>query len=305
MTGLRGVYVPIPTFFKPNEDLDLEALERHIAYLANTGIAGLIFLGSMGEAVHLSDQERITLVQEGKKLIAKYNPALTLIAGTSAASARQTIQLAKDAASAGAKYALILPPSFYRGNITSEALYAFYTAVADQSPLPVIIYNYPGVCQGVDVDVQTIARLSRHKNIVGVKGTDGNIGKVGYLAEHTDPNEFALLAGSADFFLPALSVGAVGLVPGLGNLLPRACVEVQTLYEGGNLKEASALQKKLVKPDDAFARWHGLPGVKASMDKLLGYGGPTRLPLLPITAEQTDVVTKALLEGFEIERSLA
>ena len=183
-----GVFVPIPSFFKPEtEDLDLEALEKHVKYMCNTGIAGIIFMGSTGEAVHLSDEERITSITKGREFIQKYDPSVKVLAGCGTQSARGTIKLAKDAAQAGAEYVLVLPPSYYKPSMTSDALYEFFKRVADESPVPVVIYNYPGVTQGVDVDVETIVKLAKHPNIVGIKGTDGNIGKVGYVAHRITP----------------------------------------------------------------------------------------------------------------------
>lgn len=188
MTSLgRGVFVPVPTFFKENEDLDLEAFDKHVEYLANSGIAGIVVLGSMGEAVNLSDEERIQVIQQCSNSVSKYNPNLKIIAGTSSQSARNTITYTKQAAEAGAGFTLILPPSFYKGSMDHDALLQFYTTVADQSPLPVVIYNYPGVCQGLDLSIPLLVELSKHKNIVGVKGTDGNVGKMANLVNKTNP----------------------------------------------------------------------------------------------------------------------
>ncbi|CAO3591750.1 unnamed protein product [Absidia cylindrospora] len=284
--------------------LDYATLEKHIAYLANTGISGVIFQGSTGEAVHLTDEERDEIISKGKAFIEKYDPSIKVLAGTGAGSARLTVKLTRDAAQAGAAYALVLPPSYYRGNMDSQAFYDFFVKVADESPIPIVIYNYPGVTQGLDIDTPTLARLAKHQNIVGIKGTDGNIGKVGYLTEHTRGENFTLLAGSADFFLPALSVGAVGCVPGLANVMPRACVELLRLYQAGEYKAASELQVKLVLPDDALARWYGLPGVKAGLEHFVGYGGPCRIPLRNVTQEQKDKIVEAVTPSFAIEQSL-
>ncbi|CDS09139.1 hypothetical protein LRAMOSA10499 [Lichtheimia ramosa] len=302
----RGVFVPIPTFFKDNEDLDFDALEKHIQHLSNKGLAGIIFLGSMGEAVHLSDEERRQVIAKGAELVKIYDSSIKVLAGASAGSARHTIELTKQAADAGAEYVLVLPPSYYRGNVDSEAIETFFTRVADQSPVPVVIYNYPGVTQGVDITVQSLEKLAKHPNIVGVKGTDGNIGKVGYLGARIKPEDnFALLAGSADFFLPALAVGAVGVVPGLGNVAPRACVEVQRLFESGKLEAATKLQQQLVEPDDALARWYGNPGVKAGMNRVLGWGGLPRCPLRLPSNDQIDRIVQAVNTAVSIENSLA
>lgn len=188
MTSLgRGVFVPVPTFFKENEDIDFEAFDQHIKFLANSGIAGIVVLGSMGEAVNLSEEERTQVIQQCTASVQKHNGGLKIIAGTSAQSARTTVAYTQAAAKAGAGFALILPPSFYRGAIDHDGLYQYYTNVADQSPIPVIIYNYPGVCQGLDVSVKLLVELSKHKNIIGVKGTDGNVGKMANLVKKTNP----------------------------------------------------------------------------------------------------------------------
>lgn len=184
----KGIYVPIPNFFKANEDLDFEGLEKHIQYLANTGLSGIIFQGSTGEAVCLTDEERVEVIKKGRELIQKYDPSLKVLAGTGAQSARLTIKLTRDAAAAGAEYALVLPPSYYKPAMTSKAIYEFYKKVSEESPIPIIIYNYPGVTQGIDIDVQTLVQLAKLPNIVGIKGTDGNIGKVGYIAGRIQPS---------------------------------------------------------------------------------------------------------------------
>ncbi|RCI04932.1 hypothetical protein CU098_012002 [Rhizopus stolonifer] len=304
MTSLgRGVFVPVPTFFKENEDLDLEAFDQHIKFLSNSGIAGVVVLGSMGEAVTLSEAERAEVIKQCTASVKKYNPNLKVIAGTSAQSAKTTIAYIEQAASCGAGYALILPPSFYRGAINDDALIYFYTKVADHSPLPIIIYNYPGVCQGVDISVDVLARLSKHKNIIGVKGTEGNVGKMANLANKTNPNEVTLLAGSTDFFLPELLIGAVGLIPGSGNVFPSLCVEVQKLYESGKLEEAIQLQRKLVEADDALCRWHGIPGTKSFLQSRLGYGqGIVRNPLQKASETNAQSIEKAVDEAWALEK---
>ncbi|KAL9560125.1 hypothetical protein MBANPS3_000089 [Mucor bainieri] len=304
MTSLgRGIFVPVPTFFKENEDLDLEAFDKHIEYLANSGLAGIVVLGSMGEAVNLSDEERVQVIQQCSDSVKKYNPSLKIIAGTSSQSARNTITYTKQAAEAGAGFVLVLPPSFYKGSMDHDALYQFYTTVADQSPLPVVIYNYPGVCQGIDLSIPLLVELSKHKNIVGVKGTDGNVGKMANLVNKTNPQDVTLLAGSADFFLPELLIGAVGLIPGAGNIFPSLCVQVQVLYENNKLQEAIALQKKLVEADDALCRWHGIPGIKSFIQKKLGYGqGVCRNPLQKASQANAAAIEEAVDAAWLLEQ---
>ncbi|GAA5809950.1 hypothetical protein MFLAVUS_003365 [Mucor flavus] len=306
MTSLgRGIFVPVPTFFKANEDLDLVAFDQHIQYLANTGIAGIVVLGSMGEAVNLSEEERGLVITQAYQSIKKYNHTLKLIAGTSAQSARTTISYTKQAAQHGAQFTLILPPSFYRGAVDEEAILNFFRTVADNSPLPVVIYNYPGVCQGLDLSVKVLTQLSKHHNIIGVKGTDGNVGKMANLVQKTDPGEVTLLAGSADFFLPELVIGVVGLIPGAGNVLPGLCVQVQSLYEQGNAKEAGELQLKLVEADDALCRWFGIAGTKSYIQSRLGYGGGIcRNPLRLASEENATSIAAVVDEVWKLEQAL-
>ncbi|KAK4521978.1 oligosaccharyltransferase complex subunit epsilon [Mucor velutinosus] len=304
MTSLgRGVFVPVPTFFRENEDLDLEAFDKHIEYLANSGIAGIVVLGSMGEAVNLSDDERVQVIRQCSDSVQKYNRSLKIIAGTSSQSARNTITYTKQAAEAGAGFVLVLPPSFYKGSMDHDALYQFYTTVADHSPLPVVIYNYPGVCQGLDLSIPLLVELSKHKNIIGVKGTDGNVGKMANLVNKTNSEDVTLLAGSVDFFLPELLIGAVGLIPGAGNVFPSLCVQIQVLYEDNRLQEAIALQKKLVEADDALCRWHGIPGIKSFIQKRLGYGhGVCRNPLQKASQANATAIEEAVDAAWLLEQ---
>jgi L-threo-3-deoxy-hexylosonate aldolase len=183
----RGIYIPIPTFFNQDEELDLVALDQHIAYLSKTGISGLVVLGSMGEGVALTEQERFKVIEQSAKSVSKHNPDLKIIAGTSAQSAKATLHLTEMAAKAGAHFCLVLPPSYYKTAIDDVGIEKFYRQIADTSPLPLVIYNYPGVSQGVDVGVKLVVKLSKHPNIVGLKATDGSVGKMSDLVRKTDP----------------------------------------------------------------------------------------------------------------------
>lgn len=165
-TPLRpGVYCPTVTFFHADtEELDIPAIRKHAVRLAKAGLVGLVTMGSNGEAVHLTREERKTVTRESRSALdeAGYKN-VTIIAGASEQSVRGTVELAKECAEAGAEYVLIVPPSYYRyvvGN--DESIYEFFTAVADQSPLPVILYNYPGAVAGIDMDSDLIIRISQH-----------------------------------------------------------------------------------------------------------------------------------------------
>ncbi|CAF1195772.1 unnamed protein product [Didymodactylos carnosus] len=301
-----GVYVPVPTFFTKddNEELDLPTLEKHVDYLCSSGIMGIVFLGSTGEAVHLSNEERVEVIRTGSKLIKEKYPTLKSIAGCSAQSVRGTVQLIKEAANAGAQYALVLTPSYYLAWTDANIIKTFYTSVADQAPIPIIIYNYPGVTQLIDIDANAIIELARHPNIVGIKCTDGNVGKAGYLVEHTHEVDFTIMAGSADSFFPFLAVGAHGCVPGFGNIAPRACVQLQNLWNEGKIKEVQELQQKLIGSDHALFRFYGVSGLKSALEKVRGYGGKARNPMRSVTSDEQKRVLDGIKVGLDIETTL-
>lgn len=308
-----GIYVPIPTFFhnEPSDEqpIDVDTITRHVQYLCSAGVHGVVCMGSTGEAVHLTEDERQLVIRTARKAIDDSSSKAKVLAGCSHESVRGTLHLVEQAAKAGADYAMILPPSYFlTWTNRSDVIYSFYTKVADKSPLPIVIYNFPGVTQQMDITQETIVKLAAHPNIVGIKCTDGNVGKAAYVCAHTDPKKFTLMSGSADSFLPFLTVGAQGCVPGFGNVAPRTVVHLFDLYtkhSANQWKELQDLQGKIAGPDHAFFRWNGISGLKSTLQKVLGYGGLPRAPLLPTSQEQQESIVKAIEPGLEIERQLA
>ncbi|CAF0805249.1 unnamed protein product [Adineta ricciae] len=309
-----GIYVPIPTFFldTPADDqpVDVDTVARHVQFLCSAGVHGVVCMGSTGEAVHLNEDERQLVVRTARKAIDESASKAKLIAGCSHESVRGTLRLIKQAAEAGAEYAMVLPPSYFLTWTVnrSDVLASFYTKVADKAALPVIIYNFPGVTQQMDTPQETIVKLASHPNIVGIKCTDGNVGKAGYVCEHTDPKQFTLMSGSADSFVPFLTIGAQGCVPGFANVAPRVLVHLFNLYRNHSQdkwEEIQRIQGRIVGPDHAFFRWNGISGLKATMQKVLGYGGLPRAPLVPTSTEQQESIVKAIEPALEIERDLA
>ncbi|UJR27478.1 hypothetical protein I4U23_008763 [Adineta vaga] len=312
-----GIYVPIPTFFQDQPDgeqpVDVDTITRHVQFLCSAGVHGIVCMGSTGEAVHLTEDERQLVIQTARKAIDQSSSSSSktkLIAGCSQESVRGTIHLIEQAAKAGAEYAMVLPPSYFLAwtSNRSDVITSFYTKVADKSPIPVVIYNFPGVTQQMDTTQETIVKLAAHPNIVGIKCTDGNVGKAAYVCEHTDPKQFTLMSGSADSFVPFLTIGAQGCVPGFANVAPRVLVHLFDLYTNHSKdqwEEIQRIQRRIVGPDHAFFRWNGISGLKSTMQKVLGYGGLARTPLLPTSEEQRDSIIKAIEPALEIERELA
>lgn len=279
-----GIYPPLPTFFDDNDELDLVTLRRHIQRLAESGIAGYVLMGSNGEAVHLSSDERTRLISAAREYIQADN-STPLIAGCGDQSTRGTILQCRQAAACGADVALILPPFYFRGRMDTTALLAHYRAVADASPLPLLIYNMPANTAGLDLDAATICALAEHPNILGVKDSAGNIAKLVQIVAKA-PATFRVYAGSAGYLLPALAVGAVGAVAALANVFPDEVCEVQAFFEAGQLEEARLQQARIVAANTAVTTTYSVPGLKAALELTVGYGGRPRLPLQPLTAEE-------------------
>jgi 4-hydroxy-2-oxoglutarate aldolase len=297
--AIAGIYPPVPTFFHPNEDLDLETLSRHIRRLSEHGIVNFVALGSNGEAVHLDEGERRTVISAIRESAGE---RAQILAGAGALSTRETITLCRLAAQAGADLALVIPPGHFRSQMTTAALRAHYLAVADASPLPVVLYNMPGNTAGVDLDAETAIVLSSHPNIVGMKDSGGDLAKLAQIAANVEPS-FKMLAGSAGFLLPALAVGATGAIAALANIAPSECLQLLALWQEGRLVEARSLQARLVPVNTAVTSGYGVPGLKAALQLVAQYGGNPRRPLLPL-GEETQRRLRTLLLDAELLQSL-
>lgn len=296
---IAGIYPPLPTFFTENEDLDLATLREHVTRLRDHGITRFVALGSNGEAVHLDHDERravIAAVREAAGADAQ------VLGGAGALSTRETITLCQLAAQSGADIALVLPPHHYRTHMTPPALRAHYLAVADASPIPVLLYNMPGNAAGVDLDAETVIALSAHPNIAGVKDSSGNVAKLAEVVAGAREG-FAVLAGSAGFLLPALVVGARGAIAALANIAPRECLQLMDLYHEGKLDEARALQARLVPINTAVTSGYGVAGLKAALQFVAHYGGMPRRPLAPL-GEDARVRLRALLAEADLLKGL-
>ncbi|KAF4978787.1 hypothetical protein FZEAL_4901 [Fusarium zealandicum] len=311
---IPGVYVPTMCFFTATEDIDTASIADHAVRLARAGVTGLATQGSNGEAVHLTHSERQLVTATTRAALDDGGfPHMPLIVGCGSQGTRETIQYCQEAWEAGGDYALVLPPSYYATLFApaSETILQYFTAVADKSPIPIIIYNFPGAVGGMDLSSDIIVTLAAHPNIVGVKLTCGNTGKLSRVAAATrkpstcNPSqpEFLVLAGSADFLIPSLSVGGHGILAGLANIAPRACIRTMGLYQEGKVPEAQKMQE-VVSQGDWTAIQGGVVGVKASLQAWMGYGGFARSPLPRPSTEQT----KRWKEGFRdlvmLEQSL-
>ncbi|KAF2837917.1 aldolase [Patellaria atrata CBS 101060] len=307
-----GIYSPTMTFFDPEtEDLDIPSIRRHAVRLAEAGLVGLVTMGSNGEAVHLTRDEKKAVTRATREALDEAGfTNVPVIVGTSEQSIRGTIDLCKEQYEAGGEYALLVPPSYYRYAMDEAALYEYFTAVAEESPLPLILYNYPGAVAGIDMDSDFIIKLAKHKNIVGTKFTCGNTGKLtrvalatNALTSKSEGSGYMAFGGMADFTAQTAASGGSGIIAGGANVIPKTCVKVWNLWAEGKYEEALALQKVLSKGDWVLTK-AAIPGTKSAIQSYYGYGGYPRRPLKKLSQEQVDSVAEGIREVMEVEKSL-
>ena len=302
-----GIYPPIPTFFARDDALDLTTLQTHIVWLLGHGVAGILALGSNGEAMHLNDAERVEIIRAARAAFSQHPSALTgppvLLAGTADLSTRGTIDRCLAAAEAGADIAVVLPPFAFPTQMTSAALRAHFTAVADASPIPIILYNMPANTANIDLPVDLILALAQHPNIIGVKDSSGNVTKLAQIAAHS-PAGFAVLAGSGSFLIPTLSIGGTGAIAAVANVVPELIVRLYQQwtkrYTAPSVAEAQSqeiavqkLQADIIPLNQLVTATYGVAGLKAALHVVRGYGGAPRAPLLPLNEAQIDIVRLA------------
>ena len=278
---IRGIFPALTTPFTSGDTLYFSAIKENIHRYNQTGLAGYVVLGSTGESIMLSGEEADSVLAAFKETAA---PGKILIAGTGAESTAETIGRTKRAASLGYQVALVKTPYYYKPVYRPETYIQHYRAVADASPIPVLLYSVPQFT-GVTLETPEILTLAAHPNIVGIKDSSGNIQRVGEIVAGA-PGKFQVLTGGAAVIYPALAVGARGAVLALASALPEKCVELYELFQKGQHDQARQLQHILVQASRRIVSESGIPGVKYAMD-LRGYhGGLPRLPLLPLTEEK-------------------
>lgn len=347
---LHGIFSPITTPFYPQGNVYFKKLEVNVERYSKTPVAGIVALGSTGEAILLSDLERRDVLQSIRDASAA---SKVLIAGTGMESADETLQLTEFAAKAGYDVALVRTPHFYRKQMAPANLLAFYRFVADRSPLPVLIYNVPPFT-AYDIPADMVIELAGHANIIGIKESGGDVEKVRRMVEgtrsvkraatvtetfeavtprmlsaaakgngelvsiagSTGPSKpsssavavvsglktrqkevgFQVLVGAAQTLEPSLQVGAVGAILGFADPAPTICYEVYAAWKEGDGEMARLKQQRITKAAQRIVGELGIPAIKYAMDFNGYYGGPARLPLLPITADVKEEVERLLAD---------
>jgi 4-hydroxy-2-oxoglutarate aldolase len=291
--NLAGVFAPMPTPFDASDRVDTARLRKALSRWLRTPLAGFVVLGSNGEAVLIDDDECDRLIGETRDAVPSDR---CYIVGTGRESTRATVTATRRAAALGADAVLVRTPGFFKAQMTTEVFVRHYTAVADASRVPVLLYNFTAVT-GVKLLPAAVAQLSTHPNIIGVKESSGDIANIAELVSGT-PDRFGVLAGSATTFHAALMAGAVGGILALGCVLPEACVRLFDLASQGRHDDARDLQRRLAPISRLATSIYGVAGLKAALN-ILGYDvGVPRAPLVPAPAPVIAELT-SLLESFQ------
>jgi 4-hydroxy-2-oxoglutarate aldolase len=340
---LHGILPPITTPFYPDGNIYFKKLESNVERYSRTPVSGIVVLGSTGEAILLSDQERRDALKCARQAAA---PNKVLVAGTGIESAIETLRLTEYAAELGYDVAMVRTPHYYKKQMQAANILAFYRTVADRSPLPVIIYNFPQAT-GYDMPAEVVIELAGHPNLIGIKESSGDVEKVRKMVEGTrhikrsaavtetfdavtprmlaaaaagseggelvpvgvlsgvseaKPSSsavsvvgklktrqkevgFQVLVGAAQKLQPSLDAGAVGAILAFACPAPTACYEIYAAWKEGDADLARLKQERIAKTAQRVVSDLGVPGVKHGMDFNGYYGGPSRLPFLPLTAD--------------------
>ena len=270
---LGGVLPPVITPFS-GQELDLGAYRDNLALWETTGLSGYLVLGSNGESVYLDDDEGERLVAATRETVAGQR---VVMVGTGRESTRATIAFTRRVARAGADCALVVTPYYFKAHMTPQRLRDHFTAVAEDSPIPILLYNVPQFT-GVNMDPPLVAALAEHENIVGIKDSSGNIGQMGAMLRLV-PEDFAVFTGNAGAFYPSLALGAKGGILALANVAPRQCVRIYQACQQGDHDTARQLQLAVGRLGVLTTVTYGVGGLKAAMAMAGYHPGGVRSPL--------------------------
>ena len=283
-TDLAGVFAPITTpFDAASGDVSQQHLQDNVTRLLADGLDGIVVAGSTGEAPLLDADEQRRAVAWTRAVTPK---AKWLVVGTGAESTRQAIALTRGAAAEGADAVLVRPPSYFPA-VAARALANYYRAIADASPVPVLVYNIPKYTH-VSLPAELLQELSTHTRVVGVKDSSGDLKNLAAYREAAP--QWAVFVGSASLLLPALELECDGGIMAVACFAPRLCADLLAAFHAGDRAAATALQDRLVPLDKEIVSKLGPAGVKAAMDAVGLYGGPPRPSLAPVGAAERERV---------------
>ncbi len=292
---LRGVFAPVvTTFSNENGELDVASFEANVAAHLAAGLHGIVVTGSTGEAALLDANERAALVEATRRVTPRDK---AVIVGTGAESTRTCLAQTREAARRGADAVLVVAPHYYGSSMTIPALRAHYMRVADESPVPVMLYTIPKYMHFA-LDASLVAELATHDNIIGMKDSSGNRDLWASYLQLQSPT-FAVLTGNAQMFHHAMATGGTGGILAGALFAPAIALDIFDSVRRGDEAAATAAQARFTPMGAKIVAELGVAGVKAAMDRVGLVGGPVRLPLLPLDDAQRDVVN-GVLESAEL-----
>lgn len=304
---LHGILLPLATPFKDSGEVDHLALRNNIAAWSTRKVKGYVLLGSTGERVHLDESESLQVVATARAAVPRGDEGLAFIVGAGQQSTLGTINEIKAMADAGADAVLVITPNFYRSAITQEALISHYTKLADASPVPVILYSMP-VLTGIKIEPETIARLSEHQNIIGVKDSSNDVQglkrtvdlvheRKSSASQGKRRDDFVVLTGNGTVLNDALLAGADGGILAVGGVAPELCIEIFEAFKAGASERAAALQERLTPLAQAVTTRYGIGGLKAALDMMGLVGGAVREPLRSPSEDARQEIGSCLKEA--------
>ncbi len=286
---LHGIFPPITTPFDHHGDLYKAKVQHNVDKWNRTGLAGYVVCGSTGESVYLTTEEKLQLWEWVAESAA---PDKLLLAGTGVESVRETVDLTNRAASLGYKAAMVRTPHYYKNLLNRpDVQQLYFSAVADQTKIPIMIYNWPQAT-GVDIAPETVVALSHHPNVIAIKESSGNLEKVMQMIREVKPG-FQVLVGSAPTLAPSLAVGAVGAVLAFANAAPYAAISIWEAHRTREFAAAMDWQNRIIRAAQLVTTKYGVPGLKYAMELNGYYGGPPRLPLTVISPEARAEIEQA------------
>jgi len=289
MPSFGGVFIPVTTPFR-GDDVAPDRLAANLSRYNATALAGYVVLGSTGEFPMLSEAERDRVLVAAREAIPRDR---TFLAGTGTNSTLHTIRQTRRAAEIGADAAIVITPHYFtKAFVKAEAQVRHYLAVADASPIPIMIYNFP-LNTGINLEADTVARIAAHPNVCGIKDSSGNIPQCAQIIDQT-PKTFHVLVGAASALLPALAIGAAGGILALADISPREWCDVYALARAGRWDEAREIAARMMAADRGIAGRYGIGGLKAALDLQGYYGGPCRPPLATPDADAIEDVKEVL-----------
>lgn len=287
---LMGVFAPITTPFTANGEVDYEGLKNNMAFYAKSNIKGYLALGSNGENKSLMNDEKLEVL---KVIVENKGKDQVVMAGCIFESTKETIYYAKKMAELGADYLTLLPPCYFKKEMADEVLLKYFTDVASAVEVPCLIYNAPQYSAGITLSAKLVKELAKHPNIAGIKDSStGNIESYLFAVG----NEVSVHAGSANFFLNALNLGATGGVISLANVFPDLTNELYELTINKKYEESLELNERVLKLNRSISGQGGVAAVKYAMDLVGLAGGEPRLPLLPLKEEQKSSIKEKLVQ---------